>query len=227
MKNKNMWIFAAVVILLLAGLSASHGGMMSWWPASDSVNGDAAKGKSIAATQCAGCHGADGNSQVQQFPKLAGQRARYLDAQLKGFKDGERQSAVMGPIAAKLSDQAIADVSVYYSNQAMHPDNIASSTLTDTGRHIFFDGNSHGVPACAMCHGSGQTGGMHSMMMGGMMSGGSAVTPRLEGQHANYLVNQLKRYATGQRTNSVMTRIAGALSDSDRNAVAKYLAGVR
>ena len=227
MKNNNLRIFAAVFILLLAGVFAAHGGMMSWWPASDSVNGDATKGKAIAAMQCAACHGADGNSQLQQFPKLAGQRARYLDAQLKAFKAGERQSDVMAPIASKLSAQETADVAEYYSIQAVHPDKVTSSNLTVTGRHIFSAGTSNGVPACAMCHGSGQTGGMHGMMMGGMMNGGAAAIPRLEDQHANYLVDQLNRYASGQRKNSVMARIAGALSESDRKAVAQYLAGTQ
>ena len=56
--------------------------------------GDAAAGKAKSAT-CAGCHAADGNSMNPEWPSLAGQHAGYLVKQLKNFKDGDRQNAMM------------------------------------------------------------------------------------------------------------------------------------
>ena len=42
--------------------------------------GDASAGQAKSAI-CAACHGADGNSMVPNWPKLAGQHEQYLDRQ--------------------------------------------------------------------------------------------------------------------------------------------------
>jgi cytochrome c553 len=44
--------------------------------------------KRLASTVCAACHGPTGVSVSDTVPNLAGQRARYVEAQLKFFKDG-------------------------------------------------------------------------------------------------------------------------------------------
>ena len=56
---------------------------------------------------CASCHGIDGISSVGMYPHLAGQNAEYLAKQLRDFRSGERQDAVMRPMAEPLSDAAI------------------------------------------------------------------------------------------------------------------------
>lgn len=63
---------------------------------------------------------------------------------------------------------------------------------------------------------------MGRMPMMGMM--GSA--PRLNGQHAAYIVDQLNRFASGERQAMMMDRIAASLSNRDKNAVAEYLSGL-
>src|SRR3974390_811372 len=69
---------------------------------------DAAKGKDKAATVCAACHGADGNSQIPQNPVLAGQSYDYLYKQLRNFKGEPKQEArnnpVMTAMVATLTD---------------------------------------------------------------------------------------------------------------------------
>jgi len=80
--------------------------------------GDAAAGKAQAAV-CAGCHGANGVSAIPNYPNLAGQKAAYLVEQLKAFKSGARKganAAVMAPMAAGLSDQAMKDLAAYYAS---------------------------------------------------------------------------------------------------------------
>lgn len=69
------------------------------------------------AKTCVGCHGADGNSMVPNFPKLAGQHASYLEKQLKDFRDGFRKDATMAPFAKGLSDQEIKDLAAFYAAQ--------------------------------------------------------------------------------------------------------------
>ena len=79
--------------------------------------GDAAAGKAQSAV-CAACHGANGVSQIPTYPNLAGQKEAYIVAQLKAFKSGERKgasAAIMAPMAAGLTDQAMMDLAAYYS----------------------------------------------------------------------------------------------------------------
>lgn len=75
---------------------------------------DAGKEKS---TVCAACHGADGNSVVPDFPRLAGQQPDYLAKALKDYRSGARKNPVMAPQAANLTDQDIADLAAYFSAQ--------------------------------------------------------------------------------------------------------------
>ncbi|WP_319381254.1 cytochrome c [Thiomicrorhabdus sp.] len=70
------------------------------------------------AATCVGCHGADGNSVVPNFPKLAGQHASYLEKQLKDFRDGFRKDATMAAFAKGLTDAEIKELSAFYAAQA-------------------------------------------------------------------------------------------------------------
>ncbi len=57
---------------------------------------------------CAGCHSPNGAGLPAQYPRLAGQHADYIKAQLVSFRQGERtNSAQMSAIAANLSDKEI------------------------------------------------------------------------------------------------------------------------
>ncbi|MBM3356532.1 MAG: cytochrome c4 [Betaproteobacteria bacterium] len=64
-------------------------------------------------TACAACHGPNGAGVPAMFPRLAGQHAEYVAAQLKAFRAGERANdpgRMMRMIAGKLSDKEIAAV---------------------------------------------------------------------------------------------------------------------
>jgi cytochrome c553 len=105
---------------------------------------DIEAGKARAATVCAACHGANGQSVSDTIPNLAAQRAGYIEAQLKAFKDGTRKAqsatsptAIMTAIAAQLSADDIANVAAYFAAQpgatgaksALLP-NVAKSNVT-------------------------------------------------------------------------------------------------
>ncbi|OYD24243.1 c-type cytochrome [Oceanimonas baumannii] len=81
-------------------------------PAFAAGNAEAGKAKSAV---CAACHGADGISQMDIYPNLAGQKAAYLVKQLKAFKGGERNDPMMAPMAMPLSDQDMEDLAAYYA----------------------------------------------------------------------------------------------------------------
>ena len=73
-------------------------------------------GKDLAAAVCAACHGANGVSVSDALPNLAAQRAAYIEAQLKLYKDGTRKAPgatsptlIMQAIAAQLSAEDIAN----------------------------------------------------------------------------------------------------------------------
>ena len=68
--------------------------------------------KSVPA--CAGCHGPTGSGLPAQYPRLGGQHAEYVSAELVLFRSGKRaNSPQMATIAARMSDAEIAAVSDY------------------------------------------------------------------------------------------------------------------
>lgn len=77
--------------------------------------GDAAAGKG-KSMMCAGCHGAAGISAVPTYPNLAGQKEAYLTKQLKEFKSGARNNAIMKGMVASLSETDMADLAAYYAS---------------------------------------------------------------------------------------------------------------
>ena len=74
--------------------------------------GDQAKG----LPACAGCHGPTGAGIPAQYPRIGGQYPEYLEAQLKGFRDGSRANdanKMMRMIALKMTDVEIKAVTDY------------------------------------------------------------------------------------------------------------------
>jgi cytochrome c553 len=78
---------------------------------------DIEAGKAKAAEVCAACHGALGTSVSDTIPNLAGQKARYIEIQLKALRDGSRKNPIMSVIAKQLSDDDIANVAAHFSAQ--------------------------------------------------------------------------------------------------------------
>lgn len=66
-------------------------------------------------TACMACHGPDGKGVQPMFPRLAGQHAAYIQAQLLAFKNGSRTDPMMSGIAFPLSETQIKNLSIYIS----------------------------------------------------------------------------------------------------------------
>lgn len=99
---------------------------------------DIEAGKAKVAEVCSACHGANGVSVSDTIPNLAGQRAAYIENQLKAFKDGTRKppsaanpAAIMSAMAAQLSPAQIADVAAYYASLASAPGGAKSALLAN------------------------------------------------------------------------------------------------
>jgi cytochrome c553 len=181
------------------------------------AGGNAAAGEKIVTGVCAACHGADGNSVITTNPKLAQQHPEYIAKQLANFKSGERKNAIMSGMAAALSPEDMANVAAYFGAQKGKVGSAKTNAAGSLGEKIYRGGiASVGVPACASCHGA--TG-----------AGIPVQFPRLSGQHAEYVVTQLKAFYTGERANDnakVMRMIAAKLSDAEMAAVADYIQGL-
>lgn len=181
--------------------------------------GDATAGQAKAAV-CAACHGADGNSAIPNWPKLAGQHAAYLERQLVLVKAGKRQIPEMAGIAMGLSEQDMADISAYYATQVIKP-GLADEALLAQGELLYRAGNPDtDIPACMSCHGPAGE--------GNPLSG----YPSLAGQHAVYSEKMLKGFRAGQMwgendaSSRIMTEVSKRLSDDEIKAVASYLQGL-
>ena len=186
---------------------------------SSAFAGDIEKGKEKSAT-CAACHGSAGVSINPEWPKLAGQHAKYLETQLYEFQkgpDGTRNNAIMYGIALALSKEDIEDISAYYASLDVSIGLTDDAYLKD-GQNIYRGGNmEYKIQACMACHGpNGQ---------GNSLAG----IPSLSGQHSEYIYQQLKKFQSTDRANDynkMMRNIASRMSDREMKAVAKYLEGL-
>ncbi len=166
-------------------------------------------------TVCAACHAVDGNSVMAANPKLAGQHPEYLLKQLKEFKEGKRANAVMSGMVANLTEDDMKGLAAYFSSQKPTLGKAKSNGKGSVGEKIYRGGIlTTNVPACAACHGA--TG-----------SGIPKQFPRLAGQHADYTLQQLRTFRTGERANApMMQAIAVKMTDQEMQAVADYIQGL-
>lgn len=84
-------------------------------PPEVSAGGNIAAGEARAMV-CRACHGPAGLSSNDLWPNLAGQKKDYLVKQLKDFRAGIREDAMMAPMVRDLTDEHIADLAAYYSS---------------------------------------------------------------------------------------------------------------
>lgn len=208
-------------VVILLGL------VMAWaqtgYAANADIPGDAAAGKNKSAT-CGACHGADGNSAVPTFPKLAGQGEKYLVKQMVDIRDGARSVPTMvGQLDGK-SDEDLADIAAFYASQPRSGGQ-TSEDLLALGEKVYRSGVAErNVAACSACHSPTGKGNA------------PAGFPALAGQHAEYTAAQLKAYRMGYedeagRTNDgdakIMRTTAFGLSDKEIEAVSSYAAGLK
>ncbi len=140
--------------------------------------------------QCTMCHGARGLSNANT-PNLAGQFSAALYKQLQDYKGGARTNAIMGPHAAKLSEQDISDLAAFYNYLPRlaphHPRDLrAAPRIVQSGAPM------RNIPPCASCH------GLVDYKVGSAW---------LEGQPEAYLRTQLAAFASGERHNDISAQM--------------------
>jgi quinohemoprotein ethanol dehydrogenase len=175
-----------------------------------------AAGKGLFDQFCLVCHGeaAVGGGVT---PDLRSSPFIAVDAWFNVVLDGALHQggmAAFGPVLDHPKATAIRDYIVHRANEELAARGSASPHSADPnqGAVIAAQGTASGAPACAQCH----------AFSGG--SDGSGAFPRIAGQSAWYLSRQMRDFATGVRSNSIMTPIARALSSDNIDDVAAYYA---
>lgn len=193
-------------------------------PAGAAGNAEAGKAKAAA---CMACHGPDGNSLADMWPKIAGQLPEYLRKQLHDFKAGRRQNEQMSPMAQPLSDQDIEDLAAFFASQKPSAAQPTRKELLAAGERLYLKGKGRPdvVPACVGCHGLNGSGKRDWSQT--MTVVPTTLAPALAGQHPAYVAGQLEAYKKRSRRNDeaqVMRDVAGRMTREEMLAVAEYVA---
>ncbi len=156
------------------------------------------------AQLCAACHGDKGvPSDPKTNPVIWGQDQSYLMKQLRDFRNGERASAIMSPIARGLAEADLRKIAAYFAAKTW-PARRASAKPPLPPK---------GIAQCQACHQPNFQGGMPA--------------PRLAGLSYEYLVAAMRAFATEQRTNNLdMPKFMQVLTERERDAIARYLAAL-
>ena len=167
------------------------------------------EGKRLAATSCAGCHGANGINTNPRVPNLAGQRAAYIYIELKAYQSGARGDSAMNNAVKFLSDDALVKVAAYFASLDPPP------APTAAGGPANLDpvqaGKTVATAACAGCHGA---------------TGVSQIPgiPSLVGLDPKYLVDAMAAYKNGQRKNDTMKAMLASVGEGPMNNIAIFYA---
>jgi cytochrome c553 len=177
------------------------------------ARGNTERGRAKVLEVCVACHGEQGVSVSPDYPNLNGQSGAAIYKQMHDYRTGSRANPLMTGIATALEEPIIADVAAYYAGQPKRNPNPA--TLGELPepivRLVELGDPNRNIPPCAACHRPG--------------SGGPIETPILSEQGRDYLVQQLRMYASGERRNDVYARmrtIAARLTPGEIDGLSRY-----
>jgi len=153
---------------------------------------------------CAACHGQNGvPTDPKTIPPIWGQEQSYLVKQLRDFRNGERSSAIMSPLAKNLAEGDLRKIAAYFAAKTW-PARRASAKPPSPPK---------GIAQCQACHQQNFQGGMPA--------------PRLAGLSYEYLVATMRAFAKEERANNLdMPGFMRVLTERERNAIARYLAAL-
>jgi cytochrome c553 len=191
---------ALAVILLVASAFAAHA-------------------ESAMVRNCTWCHGGSAQG-YSPAPRLAGQRATYIEQQLVSFahhtRDAPFSKQYMWGAAANLSPPAAHALSIYFSNLPPRAADDGNRGLVALGEVIYQRGKpEENIAACVACHGPNAE--------------GTGTIPRLGGLDYSYLKRRLEQWAEGYHgaLGHPMPHIATQLSRNQIEEFASYLSFVK
>lgn len=156
------------------------------------------------AQACTICHGANGVPlDPKTMPVISGQQSYYIFKQLVNYRNGMREHPIMTPLAKGLQQSDLRPLADYFAAKPW-PANTAAVASAAAPK---------GITMCTPCHQQNFHGGVS--------------WPRLAGLSYEYLVASMRAFANEQRTNNTdMVQMMKLFTDSEREAMARYLAGL-
>ena len=153
---------------------------------------------------CAVCHGQNGMPiDPRAIPIIWGQERSYLFKQLRNYRNGERESPIMSPIAKGLAEEDLRKIAAYFAAKSWPTKPAPAASASPP----------NGIAQCRMCHQPNFEGGM--------------AAPRLAGLSYEYLITSMRSFAADERTNNGdMPTLMRALTESEREAMARYLSAL-
>lgn len=185
--------------------------------------GDVARGKQLNQDMmCASCHGEAGQALTRNWPSTAGQRVEYTYKTLLDYAQGRFQqhqgAGAMAAAASMLTQQQMADLSVYYAAQSLPTASVKPALSKADHKNadiIVRQGDAKRlITPCASCHGVKGEGGINE-------------TPALAGQEALHFERTMQAYKQATRVSDsygMMRMIASNLTDAEIKALAAYYA---
>jgi len=195
-------MFVRLFLVVFGAVAALlHAPVSQAWAADDDI---AAK-----AQACAACHGEAGvPADPKAIPIIWGQQQSYLMKQLRDYRTGERDSPIMGPIAKELAEADLRKLAAYFAAKPWPaPSSIQGAKPAASAAPPA------NMAQCQSCHQPNFEGGMPA--------------PRLAGLSYEYLSQAMADFASKERHNNLdMPEFMHRLSESDRNAMARYLSAL-
>ena len=152
---------------------------------------------------CSSCHGENGQPIDATIPIISGQTEYFLVKQLHDYKSGDRENLVMASFAKRLTQAELRPAAAYLSKKSwpVRPTPVAAQSPPD------------GIAVCQICHQPNFVGALPA--------------PRLAGQSYEYLVEAMRSFAEGDRTNNAdMVKIMQELSTAQRETIARYISSL-
>ncbi len=178
-----------------------------------------AHAESQAVRNCTWCHGSAAQGYTPA-PRLAGQRAAYVEKQLADFarrlRDNPFSKQYMWAAAAHLGPQTSRDLALYFSMLPPKAANDGDRENVALGRTIYQEGMpGDNIVACVVCHGPSAE--------------GVGAIPRLGGLEYAYLKRRLAQWGQGYHlaAGPPMPHIASNLSPDQIDALASYLSFIK
>jgi len=153
---------------------------------------------------CGQCHGPNGTPVRPNIPIIWGQQQDFLVKQIHDFESGERANELMIWAAKTLHEPERGPAAAFFAKKTWPTRTGTAAAAAPT--------RPNGMAVCEACHQLGFAGGL--------------LVPRLAGQNYDYLVESMRSFAEGQRTNLDMVNMMKALTPAQREAMARYLSAL-
>lgn len=183
------------------------------------VSANESNALSSKLSRCVTCHTASGNSIVPIWPKIAEQHFDYVVKQLLEFKkgkSGDRFDPNMFAMLQGINEDELYELADYYSKQVLEKSKgIENKVKFEEGKKLYFYGDFKSkLTGCVGCHGIDGYGNK------------LAKFPILKWQHKDYIIIQLKKFRSNERSNDfngIMRDIASSMTDDQINSIAEYI----